>query len=185
MGAAARVSPAAPRSTPRLFQLAGRIGRVRFMAYALAPAALFVFMWPWLSIASMAVAGGRIPGAGMHLPFVLLLAILASRRLRDIGLPWWLAALLFAPAAGAPASLYLALFVLLSAMPGNKLPNRDGAPPCPHPGSMAVLAFLWLVPPLLLYAYVLAIAPKPQAPAPTPTPTPAADSGKQQPPPMQ
>ncbi|WP_166890297.1 DUF805 domain-containing protein [Massilia sp. CCM 8734] len=155
-GGDAGAAPACYRPLP--FQLRGRIGRVRFLAYALAPAVPFVLVGPWLIY-------GWPGGVAARLLFLLPLAILGSRRLRDIGLPWWLAALLFAPLAGASAWLYVALFALLAVIPGNKLPNRDGAPPCPHSDSLAALACLWVLPPLVAIAAVLTLAPKPQMPA--------------------
>lgn len=57
------------------------------MAYASAPAALFIVMGPPISFGATRVL--------LLLPFVLLLAIIASRRLRDIGLPWRPATILF------------------------------------------------------------------------------------------
>ncbi|NHZ43541.1 DUF805 domain-containing protein [Massilia aquatica] len=155
------MSTPAPAATPRLLQLAGRIGRVRFMAYALAPAVPLLYVAPW-----MVDIWWSGPGVAARLPFLLALAVIASRRLRDIGLPWWLAALLLAPLSGAWAWLHLALLVLLAVIPGSQLPNRDGAPPCPPPGWMTALACLWLVPPLVMLALVVALSPKPEMPSP-------------------
>ncbi|MDQ1920113.1 DUF805 domain-containing protein [Massilia pseudoviolaceinigra] len=136
--------PAGPaHCQPHLFQTAGRIGRVRYMAYSIAPVALYLlFSFCVLYFRTDQVVDLRFP---LLLLTSALLAVIASRRLRDIGLPWWLAALLFVPMAGAPAWLHWPVFAALSLLPGSELANRDGPAPCANDGLTVAAAYLWIV----------------------------------------
>nr|WP_308605966.1 DUF805 domain-containing protein [Massilia sp. DJPM01] len=124
-------------------QAAGRIGRVRYMAYSLAAVILCLLVM-------LCMDYFRMDGAGnLRMPLLLLttalLAVVASRRLRDIGLPWWLAGLLFVPLAGAPGWLHGPVFAALSLIPGKQLANRDGLPPCANGRRTVAAASLWIV----------------------------------------
>nr|WP_267877632.1 DUF805 domain-containing protein [Massilia frigida] len=124
-------------------QAAGRIGRVRYMAYSLAPVVLCLLVMLCMVCFQMDGAGNlRI---ALLLLTTGLLAVVASRRLRDIGLPWWLAGLLFVPLAGAPAWLHGLVFAALSLIPGKQLANRHGPPPCSNRRRTVAAASLWIV----------------------------------------
>ncbi|MCE3606480.1 DUF805 domain-containing protein [Massilia sp. P8910] len=138
---------------PRLFQAAGRIGRVRYMAYSIAPALFYLGVW------ACGYIHPRLLMVPVNLNFLsrlltaALLAVIGSRRLRDIGWPWWLAVLLHAPSLlqayvpmlGALAWLAALLSTALCLIPGSKLANRDGAPPCPNTRLTVAAACLWIV----------------------------------------
>ncbi|QPI52087.1 DUF805 domain-containing protein [Massilia antarctica] len=134
-----------------MFQVTGRIGRVRYFAYSIAPVLLNLGVWVCVAQGWLTVPANL--GSLSLLLTVAMLAVIASRRLRDIGWPWWLAALLFVPSLmsafvpmfGALQLLPALMSTALSLIPGSKLANRDGAPPCPNTRLTVAAACLWIV----------------------------------------
>ena len=119
----------------------GRLGRLRYVAYALAI---------WLGVSLLVgglvgvLAASKSSGGEFFalLPAVLGVGIIALtfpltiQRLHDLNWNGWLSVLSFAPFLNMIFGLVL-LFV-----PGTKGPNRYGAPPPPNSGGLKLVASL-------------------------------------------
>lgn len=129
----------------RPFGITGRIGRVRYLAWS------FVFMVALLVVIGVGAGIGFAihPVVGGLLAAVLgIAAIVVSvqinvQRLHDIGWSGWLYLLNFVPIVGSVFPLLL-LFI-----PGTTGVNRFGPPPPPNTTAVKVLAWMWLVIPVV------------------------------------
>jgi uncharacterized membrane protein YhaH (DUF805 family) len=134
--------------TPAMFQLRGRIGRVRYLAYNVLPGLLF-----------LVAAAGMLPGVHAFLALTVgcmamlaaavLTLIVAGRRLHDLGHARWPLFGLFIPGVSQLLALWLAC------APGQAGANRFG--PAPAPNSRAMIALAWVLP-LMFIAGLLAAA---------------------------
>ena len=134
---------------PTLFQLRGRIGRVRYLAYSVAFGAL-VFV--------ATVAGMAVTGEGGGAEFVKWLSVLAGavlgvmvggRRLHDLGRTRWIALALLVPIVNLAVGLWL------SCAPGERGENRFGPPPAPNTRGVILLA--WALPVVFLAGVLAAV----------------------------
>ena len=129
----------------RPFGITGRIGRVRYLAWS------FVFMIALLVVLGVGAGIGFAihPVVGGLIATVLgIAAIVVSvqinvQRLHDIGWSGWLYLLNFVPIVGSVFPLLL-LFI-----PGTTGANRFGAPPPPNTTAVKVLAWMWLIIPVV------------------------------------
>lgn len=118
------------------YQLLGRIGRLRYMAYQILMSILM-----YVLLAVTAIGFGSTAGHGnqlnstlillfimiMLLPFIFFTVIVyPKRRLHDLNLSGWLVILIFIPVINVLFSLYL-IFAH-----GNKSINQYGYPPRPN-----------------------------------------------------
>ena len=140
------------RYQPRLFQVKGRLGRVRYFVYALT-ITLIVYAVFAAVTAFAAIAGqpATEPGGVMFSVLMVLLAvggvftavmsiIYGVRRLNDMNRSGWLILLMFVPLA----NFLLALVMLFA--PGSKGENKYGAAPAPNGGGLiAALVIMLLV----------------------------------------
>jgi uncharacterized membrane protein YhaH (DUF805 family) len=121
---------------PRVFALSGRIGRVRFLAYA--SAAILLLNLGGTAVGVM-LAGiversevwGAVLGFLVSLACLVVTIMLARRRLEDMDQSGWLAGLLLVPVV----NLFAALWMLFA--PGADGPNSHG--PAPSPNTLGVL----------------------------------------------
>jgi len=140
-----------PENIPAaLFQLDGRIGRVRYLAYSLA-FGMLVFV---ATVAAVAIAG---EGGGADVVKWLSVAagaalglIAGGRRLHDLGRTRWIALALLVPI------LNLAVGLWLLCAPGERGANRYGPPPAPN--SRALILLAWALPALFVAGVLAAIA---------------------------
>lgn len=140
------------RYQPRLFQVKGRLGRVRYFVYAMT-ITLIVYIAIAAVTALAAVAGQSAsePGGVMFSVMMVILAlgglfaavmsiIYGVRRLNDMNMSGWLILLMFVPLANFVMALVM-LFV-----PGSKGENKYGAAPAANGGGLiAALAIMLLV----------------------------------------
>ena len=140
------------RYQPRLFQVKGRLGRVRYFVYALT-ITLIVYIVFAAVTAAAAVAGQSAsePGGVMFPVMMLVLAvggvftavmsiIYGVRRLNDMNVSGWLILLMFVPLANFVMALVM-LFV-----PGSDGDNKYGPAPTANGGGLiAALVIMLLV----------------------------------------
>ena len=134
----------------RIFSIAGRIGRLRYLAYVVGSSLL------------MSIVGGAIAGAvgvaanspsliaGMTILIYVAIAVFnvmfLIQRSHDMDLSGWFSILAFIPFVG----LY---WLFKGGTPG---PNRFGAPPPPNTLGVKILA--WVLPVIMLIGILAAIA---------------------------
>ncbi|MCE3604758.1 DUF805 domain-containing protein [Massilia sp. P8910] len=138
----AGVLPAAPaqaRCTPRMLALNGRIGRVRYLVYVSLLTSLLVGATV-LMVAALLPVGPLTSSLAllMLIPLLGMLAVMARRRLNDLGRSGWWCVLGLVPFV----NLVVGLWPLLEA--GNPGENAYGLPPPPN-GWQLVLA-AWVLP---------------------------------------
>ncbi|AGI22410.1 hypothetical protein H681_02640 [Pseudomonas sp. ATCC 13867] len=124
--------------------LSGRIGRVRYLGWS---AALSLICFAAYLVASLLLAVS-LPLGVVALAVVVIAAAVFSvpigvQRLHDLGWSGWLWLALLVPFVNAVLSLVM-LF-----MPGEQTANRYGPPPPPNSTSVKVLAFTWLLFPVV------------------------------------
>lgn len=127
-----------------VFSIEGRIGRLRYLAWSLV---LMLTGLALLGVASMGFAISEIVG-GLLLAMVVLAMVvvsvqIAAQRLHDIGWSAWLWLLNLVPVVGGVFAL------LLLVVPGSEAANRFGPPPPPNSRAVKLLAWLWLLVPVL------------------------------------
>lgn len=136
---------------PRIFALSGRIGRVRYIAYAMLLTLIAVI--PYLVFIAMK---GALAAEASPLKYVFLLPsyaagiLLATRRLTDVGHSRWWAVLMPIPYVSVIPFLYLVF------KPGDEQANAYGPPPCAN--SRGVVAAAWLLPAVSVLGVVMAVA---------------------------
>lgn len=136
---------------PRIFALTGRIGRLRYLAYAMLLTLICVI--PYLIFIAMQ---GLLVANASPLKYVLLLPsfaasiLLATRRLADVGHSRWWAVLMPIPYVSLIPFLYL-LF-----KGGDEQANEYGPPPCPN--TRGVVAAAWLMPIIMIGGVLAAVA---------------------------
>ncbi|MEJ5061877.1 MULTISPECIES: DUF805 domain-containing protein [unclassified Pseudomonas] len=146
-------------ATLKPFDVEGRIGRLRFLAWSMVLslvtiAVVSVFALVGLALVSTDSTAGLIIGG--ILAFILCVVFLIAsilitvQRLHDIGWSGWLWLLNLVPFVGS----FFPLLLLL--MPGTNLANRYGAPPPPNSTAVKVLSSLWVVLIALLIAGAMA-----------------------------
>ncbi|MEX6501813.1 DUF805 domain-containing protein [Pseudomonas zhanjiangensis] len=127
-----------------VFSIEGRIGRLRYLAWSLV---LMLAGLALLGVASMGLAISQIVG-GILLALVVIGMVvvsvqIAAQRLHDIGWSAWLWLLNLVPVVGGVFAL------LLLVVPGDSGANRFGPPPPPNSRAVKLLAWLWLLVPVL------------------------------------
>jgi uncharacterized membrane protein YhaH (DUF805 family) len=137
--------------TPAMFQLRGRIGRVRYLAYSFVLNMLLVVC----AVVLVTLAGDSADGL-LVVKWVAaaaaagLAVIVGGRRLHDMGYTCWAALVLLIPVVNLVFSLWLI------GAPGNPGVNRFGLPPGSN--SRAVIVLAWAVPVLFMAGVLAAIA---------------------------
>jgi uncharacterized membrane protein YhaH (DUF805 family) len=139
--AAAVADPGAEAQPVKLFSIAGRIGRARYIAYGFGLYFVFGLV--------AGIAGAALGDAGLvvlALGWVALIVLgfmLTIQRCHDFNMSGWLSLLMLVP-------LVNLIFLFI---PGTDGPNRYGAPTPPN--SVGVLILAWFVP-VLVFAGVIA-----------------------------
>ncbi|MHC8368864.1 DUF805 domain-containing protein [Pseudomonas sp. ZT5P21] len=134
--------------TLKAFTFAGRIGRLRYLAWTMAlmlvlMGACGVFISIGLSLIALTstvglVIGGLV-GTALFIAFFVVSIQICVQRLHDLGWSGWLYLLTLVPFVGG-------LFpILLAVLPGNTAANQYGAPPPANTTAVKVLCALWLV----------------------------------------
>ena len=145
----AAVGEALPEfGTLKAFTFAGRIGRLRYLAWTMALMLVLmgvagVFVSIGLSLIALTstvglVIGGLV-GTALCIAFIVISIQISVQRLHDLGWSGWLYLLTLVPFVGG-------LFpILLAVLPGNTAANQYGAPPPANSTAVKVLCALWLV----------------------------------------
>ncbi len=129
----------------KVFSVSGRIGRLRYLAWS--AAMFFAFLGVYM-IAAVGMAISPIIG-GILTTIVVIAAMVVSiqigvQRLHDIGWSGWLWLLMLVPLVN------LAISVIMLVVPGTTDANRFGPPPPPNTTGVKVLAFSWLLFPVVI-----------------------------------
>ena len=142
---AATVADAGDDTQPvKLFSIAGRIGRARYIAYGLG--VYFAVMFLAGIVAGML---GEVGFALMVLAWIALAVfgfMLTIQRCHDFNMSGWLSLVILVPLANL-----IFLFI-----PGTDGPNRFGGPTPPN--GIGVLIVAWLIPAIALAGIIAAIA---------------------------
>lgn len=134
--------------TPSLFQMNGRIGRVRYLGYGVAFNLLVLVAMVVRTLATGgSTAGATAAQAIPALAGLVLAIVLGGRRLHDLGRTRWVALCLLIPVINIVVAFWLIC------APGQPHANRFG--PRPGPNTRGVILLAWLIP-LLLIAGILA-----------------------------
>lgn len=137
---------------PKVFSFAGRIGRLRYLAYSLA--------WGLVATVLSGVVGAIMGLTGslaaMMLGFIISVAIglvpmftLAVRRLNDLNVRGWWSLLLLVPLVNLAVVIYTLFW------PGSSGSNRFG--PAPVANTTPVVIAALIVPVLAIIAIVLVV----------------------------
>lgn len=158
IAATGNASEASPYATPKaqvtetlpefgdlkVFSVSGRIGRVRYLAWS---AAMFFAAVGLYLIAAMAMAVSPVVGGilmvAIIIPAVVISVQIGVQRLHDIGWSGWLLLVNLIPVVGSVFAL------IMLVVPGTADANRYGPPPPPNSTGAKVLAFTWLLVPIL------------------------------------
>lgn len=166
VAAASNGSEASPYATPKaqvaeqlpefgelkVFSVNGRIGRVRYLAWS---AAVFFAALGLYLISAMAMAVSTVVG-GILMAAIVIAAVVVSvqigvQRLHDIGWSGWLLLVNLIPVVGGVFAL------IMMVVPGTAEANRYGPPPPPNSTGAKVMAFTWLLIPILGILAAIAI----------------------------
>jgi len=135
---------------PSMFQLRGRIGRVRYLVYSFLLTILLALGLVLLMLLLGDSDAGAVVVKGVAVAAsVALTLVLGTRRLRDMNQQLWFAAGLLIP------FLNIAVYLWLLAAPGARDTNFYGPPPGPN--TRGVLAVAWAIPVLFVAALVTAV----------------------------
>jgi uncharacterized membrane protein YhaH (DUF805 family) len=147
---AAAVADSAEQFQPvRIFAVAGRVGRARYIAYSIGLSFLIMLVFGF--IAGFAGAGGSAEvamaamGSGYLFTFILMF-MLTIQRAHDFNTTGWLSILVLIPLVN----------LLFWFIPGTDGENRYGAQTPPN--SVLVLIAVWILPVLFVGGIVAAIA---------------------------
>lgn len=136
---------------PRLFQVKGRLGRVRYFVYAMTITLIvYAVMTVMGVIFALTGASGDPGGNGVMLVMMPLLGlcglfaavmsiIYGVRRLNDMNMSGWLILLMFVPLANVVIALMM-LFV-----PGSKGDNKYGSAPAANGGGLIAALVIGLL----------------------------------------
>ena len=132
--------------TPSIFQLRGRIGRVRYLAYG------FVFgILVLLASALVATVAGEAAATWLSAAATAALGVLLGvRRLHDLGRSGWIALGMLVPFVN------LAIGLWLLCAPGDAGANRFG--PAPGPNTRPLIVLAWAVPVIVVAGVLAAVA---------------------------
>lgn len=127
-----------------VFSIEGRIGRLRYLAWSLV---LMLAALALLGVASMGLAISEIVGSVLIALVGIGMAVVSVQigvqRLHDIGWSGWLWLINLVPIVGGVFAL------LLLIIPGTTGANRYGPPAPPNSRAVKLLAWLWLLVPIL------------------------------------
>ena len=128
---------------PEFMSAGGRIGRVRYLAYTVAPSFGLTFLVAMVfGIIAPAIMRNPMVALVCYVPMLILLFIMGARRLHDMNLSGWLSLFSLIPLVNLLFGLVL-LFI-----PGNDGTNRYGPPP--QKNTTGVLVFAWIGPLILI-----------------------------------
>ncbi len=135
---------------PSMFQLRGRIGRVRYLVYSFLLSVLLALCLMALTLVVGDSDAGFAAVKGLAIAGSLALTlVLGARRLRDLNQQLWIAATLLIPLVN------IAVYLWLLFAPGGRDANFYGPPPGPN--TRGVLAAAWAIPVLFVAALVTAV----------------------------
>jgi uncharacterized membrane protein YhaH (DUF805 family) len=120
---------------PSFLALNGRIGRVRYIAYTLAPSFVLNFVSGILFAIMMPMLGKHAwLGMLLYIPVMVLLFIMGVRRLNDLNVTGWISLL------GLIPFVNLIFWLVLLCMPGSVGSNRYGPAPRKNTSGVIVAA---------------------------------------------
>lgn len=135
-------------ATLKPFSVEGRIGRLRYLAWAMALTLVMLAVGSIAAILAIAIisadsTAGLIIGGLVAVILCIVIGVVSIQfsvqRLHDIGWSGWLWLLNLVPFVGS-----FFPFVIM-AVPGTRIANQYGAPPPPNSTAVKVLASLWIV----------------------------------------
>lgn len=143
---------------PSIISFNGRIGRLRYLAYAMG--INFVLMLVMVPIMGASAFMGGSPEsmsavsmvliAVLYIATIVVSVMFAKRRLNDLNRSGWWCLLFIVPIANLLLALYMLFF------PGTDGDNNWG--PAPEANSLGVLILGWMVPAFFVLGIVAAIA---------------------------
>lgn len=135
---------------PTVFQLKGRIGRVRYLAYSVCTTTLMSIVGGILAVMFPRALPAYAILALTYIPMIAVSLILVVRRLHDLDRNGWLSLLMLIPFLNFLFGLYL-LFAA-----GSEEANQYGPPPSPN--TTLVVVGAWIVPIVFVVGILAAVA---------------------------
>ncbi|MES9844065.1 MAG: DUF805 domain-containing protein [Candidatus Sedimenticola sp. PURPLELP] len=137
---------------PKIFSVAGRIGRLRYLAYSTATNLLLMLLMILLSGGTAFIEGGQDQAAGLlgvlfYVATVAFAVIFTVRRLNDLDRSGWFCLLWFVPFINLLFAIYLIFFA------GSTATNRYGPAPVENPLWVKILGLLL---PIIMIVGILA-----------------------------
>jgi uncharacterized membrane protein YhaH (DUF805 family) len=148
--------------TPSIISFNGRIGRLRYLAYAMGINCVLMLAMGAAMAATMGastfMAGSPegmpitsiLIGGVFYIGIIVVSVMFAKRRLNDLNRSGWWCLLLIVPIAGQLLAIYMLFF------PGTDGNNNWGS--APDANSLGVLILGWMVPVFFVLGIVAAIA---------------------------
>ena len=120
---------------PKMLELRGRIGRVRYLAYTFGLSLLLgLAMIALMGVLAMISVELMMLGFVMYIPLLGATLVVAARRLNDLGHSGWLSLLTLVPVL----NFFFGLWLIFGA--GNAGPNQYGLPPSKNTNAIVWLA---------------------------------------------
>ncbi len=134
---------------PSMFQMKGRIGRVRYIGYAMGMTIIFgLVMALVMGLLTMLSPTLGLVGMVLYIPMLVLGVILAIRRFHDLGKSGWFALLIIIPIV----NFFVSLWLIFGA--GSPAANGYGLPPAKNTKGVILLACLT---PVVSIAFIVAM----------------------------
>lgn len=135
---------------PRIFAVNGRIGRLRYLAFAMIISSILMIVIgilsaifiPMLATAELSETMMILLMFLVYIPLIVVSIIFMRRRLNDLNKSGWWSILAFVPLIGIFVAIYMLFF------PGTKGSNSYGLEPSANP-TWVVIIGLWL--PIILF----------------------------------
>ncbi|MEO4048821.1 DUF805 domain-containing protein [Pseudomonas sp. CAU 1711] len=142
----AEVGEALPEYGPlKVFTVNGRIGRVRYLGWSAVMTLLFMLLYvPALIAMSVSPVVGGLLLAAVVIAAMVVSVQIGVQRLHDLNWSGWLWLLMLVPVAN------MVIAILMLVVPGSSEANRYGPPPPPNSTAVKVLAFGWLLLPVIV-----------------------------------
>ncbi len=137
---------------PKMLEMTGRIGRVRYIGYTIG-ASLLMGLGMAAVMGALSAMIGQHPGLLvllLYVPMILATLVMAARRFNDLNQSGWLCLLTLIPIV----NFFIGLWLMFGA--GRAQPNRYGLPPSKN--TRAVVWLACLLPIIAIVGILAAIA---------------------------
>ncbi len=137
---------------PKMLELKGRIGRIRYLGYTIGATLLIGLCMAAVMGLLTAMIGEQAAlfGLLLYVPMILVSLVIAARRFNDLNQSGWLCLLTLIPIV----NFFIGLWLLFG--PGSPVPNQYGLPPSKN--TRAVVWLACLLPIIAIIGILAAVA---------------------------